>query len=101
MQRDFLGPPLADVHKRAWRKAGFLGALLNQFHRRLGVFQRPEQACTQVRPGGQGESGTRQVRLFRYSQTCYPEAMERELALLTSAMREAGKRAMDLALKGF
>ena len=27
--------------------------------------------------------------------------MERELTLLTSAIREAGKRAMDLALKGF
>src|SRR4029079_6658319 len=61
-----------------------------------------EQACTQVAAGGQGESGwSRQVLLFPYRQTCYPDPMERELAILTSAIRHAGERAMDLAKKGF
>src|SRR6476659_4805291 len=60
------------------------------------------QACTQVRPRGQGGSASsRLVLLFAARQTCYPGAMERELTLLTSAIREAGKRARDLALKGF
>jgi myo-inositol-1(or 4)-monophosphatase len=43
----------------------------------------------------------RKVPLFRHSQTCYPDSMERELAELTRAIRKAGERAIDLSKKGF